>query len=100
MRHFSDTEWESDLLAARRWGYAPLFSRLIPGELIREQVVLDVLRPFDLARVLHRIRSEEVRGMLNQELNYAIFLHRQSQSRAERINSLLPSIRAALSTGT
>lgn len=97
--HYSATEREMELAAARRSGYAMYFNRLVPGELFREEVTLDVLRPYDLGRVLERVRTEEVRDMLNQEVNYAIFLSRQHPRQAERVNVLLSDIRAALKRG-
>ena len=97
--HYSTAERETEFAASRRSGYAMYFSRLVPGELFREEFTLDAVRPYDLGRVLQRVRSEEVRDMLNQEVNYAIFLRRQQRSQAERINALLFDIRTALKAG-
>ena len=97
--HYSAAERETEFAAPRRSGYAMYFSRLVPGELFIGEVTLDVLRPYDLGRVLERVRSEEVRDMLNQEANYAMFLRRQHRGQVERINALLSDIRAAQKKG-
>lgn len=94
--HYSAVERETEFAASRRSGYAMYFARLLPGELFREQFTLELLRPYDLGRVLERVRSEEVRDMLTQEVNYALFLRRQQQGQADRVNALLADIRTAL----
>lgn len=94
--HYSAAEAERERAAARRSGYAMSFSSLIPGELFREGVTLDRLRPYDLERVLTRARGDRFRDLLNQELNYGIYVGRQMEHQSERIDSLLLDIRAAL----
>lgn len=98
--HYSATERETEFMSSRRSGYAMYFSGLVPGELFLGEVTLDVLRPYDLGRVLERVRREEVRDMLNREVNYGLFLRRQHRIQVERVDALLYDIRAALKRGT
>lgn len=100
VEHYSAEERERELAASRRTGYPSYFSSLVPGELFVQEVALEALRPYDLRRILERVRTEEVRDMLNREVNFAIFLRKQHATQAARIDGLIVEIRRALASGS
>lgn len=93
--HYADAAVEAERGDRRRSGYPMYYSRLIPGQLFAGVVTLDMLRPYDLPRVLRRMRSEEVQDLVNQEISYGLFLREMFQGQAKRVNTLLREVRAA-----
>lgn len=96
--HYGEAAQEAHRIEPRRSGYPMYYSRLIPGHLFAGVVTLDTLRPYDLPRVLRRMRSDEAQDLVNQEISYGLFLRETFQAQAKRVNMLLREVRAASDT--
>jgi hypothetical protein len=69
--------------------FYPLFVHgLLPAEL-REARTMEVLRTYDIDRILRKLQSDEFITILNKEINYALNAKRQAEKMLESARVLL-----------